>query len=285
MNDLPYFTTIGAWGDVLACYVNICHLMELLNLPKANILHYGFDQTIQDFFKIQENVQDVIHIKPKSWKDYENIVADANTGDEHWVAKICDLPVKQVILGNLNQYVISKKVTNRKANCLVPKSEIDVPEKSILFNPYSFQSCSFQAHWRFMPELLNFLVRETDWHVVLTGQEKTYNINGEYWDFPLVVNHPRVTNLVGKTESMMEVLSVANECQGIISTSNCLALWSIITNKPAIILMNAKLTDPFVPGHVYWKDWIESDPNQIVHYNQTFERFKEIYQGWNTNLK
>lgn len=115
--------------------------------------------------------------------------------------------------------------------------------------------------WIIVPQdLEQFLVRETDWNIVLTGQEKTFNLWGEYWDFPFIVDHPKVLNLVGKTESMLDVLSLASQCHGMITTSNCLAIWSIISNKPTIVLMNSKLTEPIVPGHAYWKEWVEYPP-------------------------
>jgi hypothetical protein len=286
MSDLPYFTAIGAWGDIFACYSQICLMMKEW-LPKANILYYGFDRHIKEFLEYQDNIEKVLHIKPDSWKTYEDVVEKANKGGLDWIDELegwAHLNHNLMVLGNLNSDIINRKeITHRTFNYKVPSSQIDVPIHSVLFNPYSFQSCSMRAHWPFIPNVLQFLVDETDWHVVLAGQEKTFNISGEYWDFPLIVDHPRVTNLVGKTKSMFEVLAVAEDCEAIISTSNCLALWSIVTNKPAIILMNSKLTEPIVPGHEYWKKWIETEPNQLVYYDQNFDNFLEVYQEWNND--
>lgn len=283
MNDLPYFTAIGAWGDVFACYARICLLMKKVGLPKANILHYGFDPHIKDFLEYQDNVEEVVYVEAESLEAYEKVVAEANTCSDHWIYDVCDIPPNRVTLGNLDHDIISKKIINRNFDYQVPPSNVSIPLHSVLFNPYSFQSCSLRTHWPFMPNVLKFLLDETDWHVVLVGQKMTYNTNGEYWDFPLIVDHPEVTNLVGKTESMFEVLAIAEDCEAIITTSNCLSLWSIISNKPSIVLMNSKLSKPFVLGHEYWKEWIETKPNKCVYYDQNFDQFRKVYKGWNVS--
>jgi len=286
MNDLPYFTAIGAWGDVFACYARICLMMKETGLPKANILHYGFDPHIKDFLEYQDNIEEVLHLVPDSLGAYDDVIAEANTGSMDWINELkgwAHLNHNLMIMGHTTHDIISKKIINRHFDYRIPPSSVPLPLHSVLFNPYSFQSCSFRAHWPFMPNVLRFLLDETDWHVVLVGQEKTFNTNGEYWDFPMIVDHPEVTNLVGKTESMFEVLAIAEDCEAIISTSNCLSLWSIIADKPSIVLMNSKLTDPFVIGHEYWKEWVETEPNKCVYYDQNFDQFRKAYQGWNVS--
>lgn len=283
MNNLPYFTAIGAWGDVFACYARICLMMKEIGLNKANILYYGFDPYIKDFLEYQDNVEEVVHIKAESLEAYEKVIAMANAGDTSWTHGLKNIHPNQVIAGNLDHDLFSKMIFHRNFDYQIPPSNVPIPLHSVLFNPYSFQSCSLRAHWPFMPNVLKFLLDETDWHVVLVGQELTFNTNGEYWDFPLIVDHPETTNLVGKTKSMFEVLAVAEDCEAIISTSNCLSLWSVISDKSSIILMNSKLTEPFVIGHKYWKKWIETEPNKCVYYNQNFDQFRRVYKGWNEN--
>jgi len=279
MNDLPYFIAIGAWGDTLSYYAVICSKMKTMGITKANILHYGFDPKIKDFLEYQDNIEKAINVIPTSVEAYEKIIQIASFGVNKWVEIIFGIPAEKVILVIDFNVMVNEKIV-RHFDYKIPSNEISVPPNSILFNPYSFQSCTYKEHCSFTNAILAFLVEETDHPVVLVGLEKTFNIIYGWWDFPMQVDHPQVINLVGKTKSMMEVLSLSQDCVGIISTSGCLAAWSIITNTPAIILMNSRLTNPSSSiGLEYWKAWHEHEPNQCVYFDQTIDDFKNVFEN------
>ena len=293
---IPYVTALGAWGDIFACCSHISALTKNTKFKKVNVLYYGSDPSIKEFLEYQDNVLEVIHACPKPKEDssekvtpqlnseYEATLQRSHGVELDWIEEI--FPVKlseiQVIPTHVTWQIL--KTTRdiiRGFDYRVPPIDVEIKPHTLLLNPYSFQSCSFQNHWVHIPEVAAFLANKTDWNIVLIGQERTlcpfYN---EYWDFPLEVDHPKVLNLVGKTKSMVEVLSIAEKCEAIVTTSNCLSLWSIISNKPALIMMNAKLTTPAVIGHVYYQEWVKHPPNTLVDCGHNFEDFLKIYEDW-----
>jgi hypothetical protein len=286
MSDNILTTAMGAWGDVFTSLTLIERLKS--RVSKVDILYYGFDVEIAKFLEHQENIDSVIHVLPKSHDDYHKILDEAAQDKLDWIEAISDIKLmdRKILPTHLRYSSMIPELIFRKFSYKLPKIEQSYPKPCILLNPVSFHSCRFEEHWPFIPNAIEFLIKESGWNFILIGQEKTRHcLKGEYWDYPYQINMPNVVNLVGQTESMAQVLAIAELCDGIITTSNCLSMWSILSNKPAIVWLNSKLTHPFAVGHFYYREWITSKPNSIVSFDDDFATFMKVYEEWNRNLK
>lgn len=280
-NKSPEWVIVNrnGWGDMFMDYANI----SLLN-RKVNVIFYGYDKYIAEFLKYQDNIGEVRHITPESRKEY----AFAHTMGWKEIAELCTKFAPDL---DPNNFLMTHKErlsrTIREINLKVPPRKFKVEKPSLLFNPYSIQSLMYSNHCPLLPEILVWLVDETDWNIILTGQ-KTYNhaYFGEQ-PFPMTINNEdeadNLQNLVGKTESLTDVLHIANQCEGIITTSNALAHWSIITKKPAIVLMNDLMTNPGErAAPLFYRNWIEHEPNTLLNFDCTPDQFMEAFakKGW-----
>jgi len=299
MNLEPIYTTsLGAWGDMFVCYANISLITERIG-RKVSVLHYGTDPEVAKFLEYQENVEEVRFASPSSEEEYQEVICEAKMGKE-WARRIFEED-GFMFSTHLDGEMIMNLMIARRFKYRLPPLEVAISMGSadpvvtsrtplppmpdtILLNPFSFQSCLPQSHWPWIPEAMQYLINKTDWKFVMVGLKKTrYSGTNEYFDFPLKFTeryHPRVWNMVGKTKSMMEVLAIAEQCAGIVTTSNALSMWSIISNKPALVWAHKKLTNPVVPGHEYYREWIKAEPNQIIWWERSLDEFKEECDKW-----
>lgn len=270
----------GGWGDVFIDYAYVCQFKD-----KFNVLFYGYDEYIPKFLKLQDNIEEVRHITPKTPIEYNNALVMASMDEEgEWIEEIKDeANIKEIT-------VISSDRLNhtiRKINFKYPKKEFKVERPSLLFNPYSFQSVTHSDHAPLIPEILVWLVDQTDWNIILIGQEKFYHSYLGEQSFPLNITdeHKNLQNLVGKTESMMDVFHIAKQCEGIITTSNCLSIWSILASKPALVLMN-KLCTYTADRKVleFHRNWIDYKPNTMLNYDCNPQQFMETFRKWEKTL-
>lgn len=272
----------NGWGDMFVDYANIC----LLN-RKVNVIFYGYDKYIAKFLEYQDNIGEVRHIIPESREDYA-FKLPIECLEKEWLQKICNLTEPKLDPRKfLMTHTERLTRTIRDIDLKVPPRNFKIDKPSLLFNPYSIQSLMYSNHCPLIPDVFVWLVDQTDWNIVLIGQ-KTFNhcYFGEQ-PFPLKINNEdeadNLQNLVGETESLIDVLHIANQCEGIITTSNALAHWSIITNKPAIVLMNDVMTNPGERKALkFYRNWIEHEPNTLLEYTCTPDQFMEAFakKGW-----
>ena len=281
-NKILYASIVGAWGDMFASYAHLSLISRLTPLEKFNIIYYGYDPHIKTFLELQNNINSVIHIKPKNKEEYEDIAKESgNTESKEWLSKIVpDIDAKQIIPTHLNSFPKLQGIYIRNFEYNLPETSLEIPENSILFNPYSMQSVPLRGHWRFIPDALEWLIENTDYNIILIGQEKYHHVLYGDTEFPLYISHPKVTNLVGKT-SMLDVLAIAQKCKAIITTSNSLSMWSIISNKPCIVMLNSMLDDPQKDTSVYYfKEWINCPPNKLLSNRASLEDFEKVMLEW-----
>ncbi len=271
----------NGWGDIFVDYANVCLLKN-----KVNVLFYGYDKYIPKFLKHQDNIGEVRHVVPETAVDYAK--AAALSRKPEWLWEICNqtypkLDHKKFLMIHTNRM----DQTIREIDLKLPKREFQVDKPSLLFNPYSIQSLMFSNHCPLIPEIFTWLIDQTDWNIILTGQKIFHHAYFGEQPFPLKISNEEevnnLQNLVGETESMIDVLHIANQCEGIITTSNCLAHWSIITNKPAIVLMNDMMTNPGNRKALqFYRNWIEHKPNTLLTHDCTPDQFMEAFKekGW-----
>lgn len=268
----------NGWGDMFIDYKNIC-LIE----RQVNVIFYGYDEYIPKLLEFQDNIEKVVHLVPESREKYARTPIES--GSTVWVKKICE----QVDVDPREVTWIHRSRThkiNRDIDIRLPPRDFKLEKPSLLFNPFSIQSVNLDNHCPLIPEVLPWLV-EQGWNIVLTGQKVFDHVYYGPHPWPLPIENENevnnLQNLVGKTESLIDVLHIANQCEGIISTSNCLAHWSIMTNKPAIILMNDYMTNPGDRKALkFYREWIEHEPNTLLPFDCTPQNFMEAFKkkGW-----
>lgn len=279
LNDL-FTLAMGAWGDVFLSLIALQRFQKRFSFNEIDIIHYGFDPEISKFLAYQKYVRTVTHVKPKDYEQFSKIMSSSYLDDLDWVKELGGNGT--VIPTHVRYSLMRPELIFRELDYVLPDIEYDIPKRSILLNPVSFHSNAFSEHSPVIPEAMEFLIKESDWNFVLVGQEKTQHcIQGEYWDYPFQIDMPNVLNLVGKTKSMAEVLAIAELCDGIITTSNCLSMWSILSKKPTIVWLNSKMTSPYALLHNYYKEWISSKPNHLVRYDDSLGNFIKVYEEWN----
>jgi len=279
---------IGAWGDAIASYAHISLVTTLTPIKKVQVIYYGLDPTIIDFFRIQDNIEKAIYIKPKNKDEYIEIAKESgNTNKMDWLHKIYqDVDLSSVIPTHLNAFNKTQGIYIRNFDYTLPKTQFNILPHSILFNPYSMQSVPLRGHWHYIPDALDWLLAETDWNIVLIGQEKYHHAKHGDMEFPLFVKHDRVLNLVGKTNSMVDVFAACEKCDGILTTSNSLSMWSIVAKKPAIVFLNGMLDNPLEgTSFHYFKKWIDIEPNTFIRFGDDLPTFKKVFLLWQQQLK
>lgn len=276
----------GGWGDMFVSYANMCQLN-----CKFNVIHSGQDKYISKFLEYQDNVEKIIHIPYIPKKNIKENALEADEinrcGNKEWIKKIIDVDTANFVLTHADFDQKKNLKIIRKFKYKLPESKFKVKPHTLLFNPYSIQSLTLDNHCPLLPEIFAWLVN-TGWNILLIGQ-KTYDhlYFGEK-PFPLKIHGDADNweNLVGKTESMIDVFNIAKQCDGIITTSNCLSMWSIISNKSALVVLNNVLSNPkdHVPLNFY-KMWITHEPNTLINYDCTPNQFMETFKKWEKTLK
>jgi len=277
-NTYPWTLATGAWGDCLCAYGNICKLIEEKGAEKANVVYFGLDQGICEFFKAQPNIHKVSWLQislPRTVNKYLRMAASDFKG---WM-EITELD-KQ--LPNLCPTHISDyyEIHNTKecyrdfAVTLPPEqgnwSEL-IGDNYILFQPYSVNSCEYGHHWPHWQEALQWVLDHTGFKVVLAGELPPEGSEPPAW-FPLVEDE-RVVNIVGQTKSMTDLLHIASGASMIISTCNALSVWSILKQVPAIICC----TKIIKPNSPYYYNWIHHKQNIVLDYEKDMDDFKEAF--------
>ena len=271
---------------MIASYAHISIISRLTPLKKFNVLYYGYDRHIKTFLEYQDNINSVTHVMPTSKLHYEEIAKEAsNTYSKEWIKTIFGIDPKSVIATHLSAHHKLHNIYIRDFDYKLPPSTIDLPENSIIFNPYSMQSCPMRGHWRFIPEALEWLLKNTDWNIVMVGQKKYDHAKWGEFEFPIFIKHPRLLDLVDKTESMIDVLSLVEQCKGIVTTSNSLSMWSAAAKKPTLVMLNTVLENPAKDTAVYYfRKWIEHDSNLLLSNWATLEDFEKAVEQWKASI-
>lgn len=272
-----YTTTMGSWGDAIAAYGNSVQL-SIEHGHSFSMIYYGFDDTIVEFLKLQDYVEKVVHVKPADENEFFRVVKIAGEKKLDWnkLAKV-EGEVVQTHIGNDYLFDHPERCF-RNFSMKLPKGRGKCEKDCLLFQPFSTNSVSPIDHWPFWFNALEWIVDNTKWDITVIGQ-RTGGMRGQGFIFPDMEFPGRVKNKVGKTKSMLEIFSMANRCKGIITTSNCLSMWSVISKTPALVICNKlNLT------HDYYNGWINHPPNTLLGVNICFETFKKRFREWEKTL-
>lgn len=272
------WTTVhGGWGDAIANYGNIRVALEENEADKANVIFFGIDKQLIPFIKAQNGINEVLHL-------------NINEKSEYWqytVMAACDFPLYMRMTGLQDKYpdlipthitkyyqVENQTLCHRYFEANLPPSKFDwtgiLPsEPFLVVQPFSCHSCHFDFHWPHWIEALNFVLDNSPMKVVLIGQLKS--MYDDSYVFPWV-EHSNLINLVGQTPSMIDVFHIMKQSAGVITTSNALSMWSIVSKKPALVVCNQGI-HKVAP---YYYNWIHHEPNIVMDCTTTMSEFRNI---------
>lgn len=272
----------GAWGDAFACYGNICKLLENRNLEKANVVYYGLDPDIVLFLKSQEKIEKVrvLNIsEPQLFFKYAGLAA----GDFPAWMQITGLDeeIPDLIPTHINRYYNLENPTecNRTFTIRLPQVKTNWLDfyKShgsyILFQPFSCHSCTFDRHWPYWVQCLEWVLENTNKKIVLVGQLTSGS--DHRFKFPWI-EHSNLINLVGQLDSMVDIFYLMNYADYCITTSNALSMYSIISDKPSLVVCNQIIKE----RALYYYNWIHHKPNQVLDANIGLEQFKTSFKSF-----
>lgn len=267
MSNNIWALAVGAWGDSICAYGNMCNLLKQKGLEKCNVVCFGLDKNICEFFKAQPNVDKVSFLDISIPSVIAKYIELANTNFEEWM-KVTGLDQQ---LPEIHRTHISRDWHNNRPTecyrdfaCELPPCLADfqglLDEPFVLFQPYSTNSCSQENHWQHWGEALDWLTKTTNKNIIVVGEQGSAE---------LPLHHPKVKNLMGQTKSMLDVYHIANKADWIVTTSNSLSIWSILKNIPATVICNKviKFDTP------YYYNWIKAGENTVLDQDASFEDF------------
>ena len=285
IGEAGWFSAVGAWGDVFAACGNALSLLARSGRQQCGCVYYGWDPALVDFLEAQPWVSEVRYLIPESATAYrEQIHALCDTrgpGNEVVAALLnrAGLTSPEVWPTHVTAELKSRPVVRRWYRAHLPSSAHQyaaavvnrLPSRWYLLHPVSLQSNAEDQHWPHWITAIRWLLKETPWCYVLTGID---------WDASGLPESPRLVNLVGKTATHQEVLALAERANGLISTSNSLAMWSLMQNVPAVVCCNVLSRNP--EGYFY--RWIEAPRNQLLPCDAGLPEFsaavRALLRGW-----
>lgn len=271
----------GAWGDVIAS-VGMARKWRDPNRP-LHILHYGHDPKIAEFLELQGLFEKIIRVPapadPRVYRAFFARACQTRRGvEEGWIDELLEgtgINRSDVLFTQINQ-------TEDNPLCRWHEAKLPTPIRAwartqarcwgdfYFLHPISTQSALLSEHWPYWVEAIHWLVQETPYTYVLTGQMPL--------DLP---DSPRLIDLTGRTESMLHVLALAEESKGVIATCNALSLWTIVQNIPGFICANGV----FDEREDYYHRWVNCPPNTLLYRGDPLTYFVRRVQEWQERIE
>ena len=251
---------------------------------KVNVLYVGPDIAIVDWLELQPFVGQVIGIKSTEgdfYKKFWGATTQPNSEPETWLSLLRE---QMRGLPKANQYTCthinsSWFETRTGLQAQLWKGGI-LPQESHLFaqdilrrtipirngavyhlHPVSTWSESANNHWAHWLASIEWLVEKTPHTYVLTGLE----------NIPFCPKSPKLINLVGQTKSNLDVLAISQECDGVISTPNSVAIWSVIAGQKCLSIGN--FATQFLTS--YYRRFLErGETMTYLNVDCTFSKFQ-----------
>lgn len=287
-----WYTVIGSWGDALCCLGNIRACTDA-----AQILHYGFDPEIAPFLLRQRGVAAVRAVRPESDTAYRAVqekIARPGNQPADWpevyvpaglgpgdllCTHLSSERMEEPTLPRVYNLLSAPYAVRRQAERQVGQARRRGGQPVVLLHPYSMNSVAAWLHWPHWAEAIAWLLAETPYTYLLTGQDWQADLKAHpdaaRWPF-LSEGHPRLVNLLDTLPSMPHLFALAEACDGVITTSNSLALWSTCQHLDGLILCNG-LTS--YPGN-YFRRWFDVPSQRVLEWTAPLEAFVACMRGW-----
>ena len=254
--DLPtkieWCTAFGHWGDVFMCCGVMLGYMKRTGQKKVNVLYVGPDIDIVAWLEAQPFVGRVLGMKMTDdegkYSKFWQATLTPGTVPEMWLGVLYEsyrgLPKpEQFVQTHVNHFWFETRLGlpaqvwndgtipedhRQKAGMLLHDRLNRKPPKLYHLHPNSTASELANNHWPHWLAAIEWLIEKTPHTYVLTGLNH----------IPFLPQSPRLVNLIGKTKSNMEVLAISGFCDGVISTPNSVAHWSVIAKQKCLCVGN-----------------------------------------------
>ena len=275
-------TAIGAWGDIFVSCGNIIKLLREEGRDSCSTVYFGLDDNIKEFLEYQDFIDEVYHLKLGGEHLFDALMYQAQHDYSRWLSltkldALSSVPVRTHVTPEL----VHSSNCFRDFDLKLPPRPRDqrLPESFLLFQPYSIQSNTEATHWPYWMVALEWILDNTDYHVVMVGRDGVLGSPDPNFSTPKF-KHPRVTDLVNETSSMMDVLNMASLAKGIISTANALPIWCIIKKIPALVVYNLIIKEK-AP---YFYQWYKADPVMTLESDSGVIEFAEGFTTYMNSL-
>lgn len=260
---LEWCTAFGHWGDVFMCCGLMKNLMRQTGQEKVNVLYAGPDMDVVSWLKAQAFVDKVcgIEAKDNEYRDFWGATTQPSNAVKDWAQylKVPFLTIEDALsedgsvgtlptLGQITQTHVNHNWFQTKFGLPAQMwtggelpNEAHVTAHMLLreampirrgqvyhLHPVSTWSELAGNHWPHWAAAIEFLIEKTPHTYLLTGLEK----------LPFLPKSPRLIDLTGETESNLEVLAMSDFCDGVISTPNSIAHWSVVRGHRCLCVGN-----------------------------------------------
>lgn len=252
----------------------------------SDILYYGLDPRICGFVAQQEGIGKFVVINPPNRATYDQVIRLACESDAATDAWWPFLGAADVI--PLSDLRVTHVTAERHRSGLFHRANMEVNRRliddwgevvrlrfdnlaSVLVQPYSLDNVSVPEHWPHWLESLEWL-KEAGVRVVLAGKA------GFLDDY----EGRHVLNLTGQTESMEDVFALAEVCQGVVTTSNALSMWTALRGIEALVMPNSRITQS-----AFFQNWITENTrrNYVLGHQTTLDHFEGMFRNYWTNRR
>lgn len=263
MSQKHWVRLYGNWGDII-CQLNIAQSI-IKNFP-INVIFSTFvpsdKEQMKDFLACQNFIDTIIEpndiscdIGAGAWiftdnQTYKRELDKKFTSEDNIVINCCGFDQERAKLAS---------------NCFplnIPDQYIDdykINKPYILLQPYSgmknnASSESLENHWIHWIDLINCIIpKYPKLNFVLCGID---------WDFQY--SYDNLKNMLGKTNSVLEIFDLANKSSYVITTANCLSHWVRSNNISSTIIENK--TARYSGLKDYWQEiyWNNISPNRKI---------------------
>jgi ADP-heptose:LPS heptosyltransferase len=273
----------GCWGDLICQLGYARHIRESTGERVAIAVYWHDDaEGLEAFLAAQVDLADCRVIRPKHRLEYLSLhsrwLADGRhlAPKETWLPEILEgtgIPLEQVDFLPLLTADSLDSPLHRFRGVDLPASSREWAEdlveelraehrgkKLVVVHPFSTNSTRLDDHWPHWRDAVAWLGEQPDLLPILTGLGVP-----EDWDTP-----PGVVDLAGETPSQCDHWALAELADGLITTTNSLALFAIVADRPSVVVTNRAMTD----RRFYFRRWLEGGSNRIVEFGEDLEAFK-----------
>lgn len=241
---MKWGTLLGSWGDVI---VQLGIFRERVGV--GGVIFYGGDPALVEFLEAQDCVTEVRWTVPKpnefqntlnlAWNEatYLEALTIMLEGTGVDPEDVEHTQLKAIHSATWDNIIPIYKGLKLPEECTAwAKSMVKhLPRPIFLIQPYSIRTNGWLAHWPYWGNLLQWLFADRD---------ATYIVCGSGWGTELFEPVSNVINLVNQTPSQAFVFALASECEGVITTSNSLAHYSVSQEIPCVTLCARNSAEP-----------------------------------------
>lgn len=273
-----FATAVSAWGDVMVSCGMIQELLRQTNSDRVGVIYYGKYRQIAEWLARQPWCREVVFRMQTNLRELVDIASCMNSYAEKDTMGplLGDIPADDVFPTHIrtqnnrfpNVYPYTQSVLSQEAWWAASQLMSSMPANTYLLHPWSFQSVRLVHHWNGWQALVKHVLETTPHTYLLTG----IGYEGEEFG-----SHPRLVNLIGKTENMEQILALAVLAKGVITTCNSPSLWSSVRQLRCFCLSN----DAILDEHNVFYRFINLQPNVTWHWKfQPYEEIEQSFDRW-----